>query len=230
MAQGLPIKIKTVLFDMDGVLYDSMRYHADTWVEAFRKYNIDFPEKEAYLNEGATGDATIKKAIRKIECREATQDEIAGIYDEKTRLMNQVPPAGMIPGVQHLIQTLKNAGFEIIIVTGSRQPVLLDRLKHDFGIEPNKVVSGWDVKHGKPNPEPYLIGIKKAGSCPEKSIVIENAPMGIESAVKAGIYTIAINTGPLNEEILTDAGAAKVFKNFTQIADFMDRWIINKPH
>jgi HAD superfamily hydrolase (TIGR01509 family) len=198
-----------------------MKNHADTWVEAFRKYNIDFPAKEAYLNEGSTGEATIKKAIREIEGREATQEEIEGIYAEKTRLMNSVPNAEIIPGMQELIREIRSKNIKIIVVTGSKQPVLLDRLRYDFGVEKQNIVSGYDVKHGKPHPEPYLIALKKANCKPSDAVVIENAPLGIKSAVDAGIYTIAINTGPLEKSILKKAGADKVFDTTDQLQKFV---------
>lgn len=225
MLQKNPSKPKAFLFDMDGVLYDSMKHHADTWVEAFRKYNIDFPAKEAYLNEGSTGDATIKKAILEIEGREATQEEIEGIYTEKTRLMNYVPKAEMIPGMQALIRQIRSMDIKIIVVTGSKQPVLLDRLGHDFGVERHNIVSGYDVKHGKPHPEPYRIALQKANCKPSEAVVIENAPLGIESAVNAGIYTIAINTGPLEKATLKKAGADKVFDTTEQLQKFVHNLI-----
>ncbi|PWD98103.1 HAD family hydrolase [Marinilabilia rubra] len=221
MSYIFPQKIKSVLFDMDGVLYDSMKHHATTWVDAFKQYNINFPEKEAYLNEGSTGDATIKRAVKQIENREATTSEIEGIYDEKTRLMHQLPPAEIIPGMQKLMQELRKEGIKIIIVTGSRQPVLLDRLKHDFHVEKEDIVSGWDVTHGKPHPEPYLTALKKARSSAEETVVIENAPLGVEAATAAGIYTIAINTGPLDAETLIKAGANKVFITADEIGEFL---------
>ncbi len=206
---------------MDGVLYDSMKHHADTWVGAFKKYGIDFPAREAYANEGRTGDGTIRKAIREIEGREATQDETDGIYQEKTRLMANVPPAEIIPGMQEIIRDVRNSGKKIIVVTGSRQPTLLERLHNDFGVEPHEVVSGKDVKKGKPHAEPYLIGLEKAGCKADESLVIENAPLGIESAVNAGIFTVAINTGPLEKELLTSAGANMVFEKPEDLRAFI---------
>ncbi len=216
-----PKTLKAILFDMDGVLYNSMKNHEQTWVAAFKKYNINFPEKEAYLNEGRTGDSTIKRAIRHIENREATPDEITGIYEEKTRLMEQVPKTDIIAGMQELMQFVKRSGFRVVVVTGSRQPVLLDRLKEDFDVNPNEVVSGWDVKMGKPHPEPYLIGLEKVGYPAEETIVLENAPLGVESAVNANLYTIAINTGPLEPKVLTDAGASQVFESAEEIQNFL---------
>ncbi|MGM0376140.1 MAG: HAD family hydrolase [Bacteroidota bacterium] len=219
----VPTNIKAVLFDMDGVLYDSMKHHADTWVRAFKKYGIVFPSREAYANEGRTGEGTIRKAIGEIEDREATPDETDGIYKEKTRLMADVPPAEIIPGMQQIITDVRNSGKKIIVVTGSRQPTLLERLHKDFGVQPHEVVSGKDVKKGKPHAEPYLIGLEKASCKANESLVIENAPLGIESAVNAGIFTVAINTGPLEKEVLTSAGADMVFENPEDLRAFLLR-------
>jgi beta-phosphoglucomutase-like phosphatase (HAD superfamily) len=69
------------------------------------------------------------------------------------------------------------------------------------------MVTAFDVKHGKPHPEPYLMGLEKAGVSASEAIVIENAPLGVEAAHAAGIYTIAVNTGPLSPKVLLDAGA-----------------------
>lgn len=206
---------------MDGVLYDSMKNHADTWVEAFKKFNIDFPRKEAYLNEGSTGDFTIKKAIKQLCNRDATPEEISGIYEEKTRLMHQLPPAEIITGMQDLVKKVRTAGKKIVVVTGSKQPILLERLHADFGVASDEVVSGYDVIHGKPHPEPYLTGLQKTNSTAGQTIVIENAPLGIESATKAGIFTIAINTGPLEPETLLNAGADQVFSSPEEIDIFL---------
>ncbi|RCW34534.1 HAD family phosphatase [Marinilabilia salmonicolor] len=223
MTNTIPQKINAVLFDMDGVLYDSMKHHAATWIEAFKSYNINFPLEEAYLNEGSTGDFTIKKAIKQLCHREATPEEIEGIYEEKTRLMHLRPKADKIPGMQALMKKIRDAGRRIIVVTGSKQPILLERLQEDFGVHPDEVVSGYDVKHGKPHPEPYLMGLSKAGVPADQAIVIENAPLGIESALAAGIHTIAINTGPLEKQVLFDAGAREVFDKAKEVDEFFEK-------
>ena len=69
------------------------------------------------------------------------------------------------------------------------------------------MVTAFDVKHGKPHPEPYLMGLAKAGVSASEAVVIENAPLGVQAAHAAGIYTMAVNTGPLSPKVLLDAGA-----------------------
>ena len=64
------------------------------------------------------------------------------------------------------------------------------------------MVTGKSVKQGKPSPEPYLLGLKVGQLHPWEAIVVENAPLGVRSAVSAGIFTIAVNTGPMDDSIL----------------------------
>ena len=82
------------------------------------------------------------------------------------------------------------------------------------------MVTGFDVKLGKPYPEPYLKGLQKAGIKPEEGIVIENAPLGVQAGHAAGIYTIAANTGPLADEVLKKAGADVVLPGMMDVAKF----------
>ena len=79
----------------------------------------------------------------------------------------------------------------------------------DFGsfLNEEHIVTAYDVSKGKPNPDPYLIGMQKIGSQPWETIVIENAPLGIRAAVAAQCLTIAVNSGPLPDRQLLDEGA-----------------------
>ena len=85
------------------------------------------------------------------------------------------------------------------------------------------MVTAYDVVKGKPNPEPYLMGLKKAGVEREKAIVLENAPLGVEAGRAAGIFTIAVNTGPLSEEELYQAGADIVYPNIATFANDIEK-------
>jgi beta-phosphoglucomutase-like phosphatase (HAD superfamily) len=80
------------------------------------------------------------------------------------------------------------------------------------------MVTGFDVKRGKPDPEPYLMGLEKAGIKAEEGIVVENAPLGVQAAKGAGIFTIAANTGPLEDSILKDAGADSIVPDLATVA------------
>ncbi len=202
---------KAVFFDMDGVLYDSMKNHEITWIESFKKAGIDFSAQQAYLNEGRTGNSTIHHIFRQKKGRDATEQECELIYNEKTRLMALQPQAPILPGMKELIETLRQQNITTLVVTGSRQPLLLNKLSNDFGFEPHQIVSGYNVTHGKPHPEPYLKALDKSGEIANHCVVIENAPLGIQSAKAAGIYTVAVNTGILSDDCLWQHGCDELY-------------------
>jgi HAD superfamily hydrolase (TIGR01509 family) len=213
--------IKAVLFDMDGVLYDSMKNHAVAWVQSMKKFGITMTADDAYATEGARGVDTIRHMVRKQQGREITEAESQLMYDEKTRIFHSMPEAPIMPGILSLMEQISNAGLSIGIVTGSGQKPLIQRILRDFGqyVSPEHITTAYDVKRGKPNPDPYLMGLEKAGGLlPCEAIVVENAPLGVRAGVAAKIYTIAVNTGPLQDQVLLDAGANILFPNMTALS------------
>lgn len=210
---------KAIFFDMDGVLYDSMKNHAAAWVEALRITGLPFTEYEAYMNEGRTGSSTIDGVYHNIHGRLATEDEKQHIYRLKSDLFESFGKTDCMPFAYDLLQKVKAGNFDIFVVTGSGQPTLIDSLEKDFpGIfHKEKMVTAFDVKFGKPNPEPYLMALKKSGLKPWEIMVVENAPLGVESAHKAGLFTIAVNTGPLDPEALAGSGADVVLSGMEEL-------------
>lgn len=197
-------RFKAVFFDMDGVLYDSMPNHEYAWCHSFAEHGIIFNPEDAYINEGRTGKGTICQVFKKLYGRDASEDEVNLIYGRKTELMKNRPVAPMMDGMKELIDTLRIHGVKTYVVTGSKQPSLIEKLQTDFGFDREHIVCGADVVNGKPSPEPYLIALARSGERTEDCVVVENAPMGVQSAKAAGIYTIAVNTGKLADHWLTD--------------------------
>ena len=138
-------KLKAVLFDMDGVLFNSMPYHSEAWHQVMKTHGLDLSREEAYMHEGRTGASTINIVFQRELGKEAT-----------------------------------------------------------------------------PNPEPYLMALRKGGFKADEAIVIENAPLGVEAGHKAGIFTIAVNTGPLDGQVLLDAGADLLFPSMQALCDSWD--------
>jgi len=220
-AQGFPQRLRAVLFDMDGVLYDSMPSHAKAWHRAMAHFGYDLPEQEAYMHEGRTGASTINIVSRRQRGVEESEERIQEIYRVKSQFFNEYPPAEPMPGALDLLRKLQAQGLKILIVTGSGQTSLLDRLNHHFpGVFCRELmVTAFDVKHGKPAPEPYLMGLQKGGLCSEECVVVENAPLGVRAAKAAGIFTIAVNTGPLPDSALADEGADLLFPSMQALCD-----------
>lgn len=219
-------KYKAAFFDMDGVLIDSMKYHSKTWVDALAAFHIDFDPQMVYRNEGRTGASTINLAFQTQLGREATTKEVKDIYELKTAMFKKLPPAAAILGMADFVRHLKSDGLDLWVVTGSAQNSLIDRLSDHYQdcFHSHKMVTGMDVIYGKPHPEPYLKALKKSGYPPDEVFVIENAPLGVESSVAAKIYTVAINTGILPSQELSDKKADIVVSDANELKDW---WINN---
>ena len=217
-------KLKAVLFDMDGVLFDSMPYHSEAWHTVMKSHGLTLSREEAYMHEGRTGASTINIVFQRELGREATQEEIESIYQEKSVLFNSYPEAKRMPGAWELLQKVKKDGLIPMVVTGSGQLSLLERLEHNYPgmFRKELMVTAFDVKYGKPNPEPYLMALKKGGLKADEAIVVENAPLGVEAGHNAGIFTIAVNTGPLDGQVLLDAGADLLLPSMHALSDHWD--------
>ena len=215
---------KAVLFDMDGVLYDSMPNHAVAWQQSMAKFGIHMTAEDAYATEGARGVDTIRMMVKQQQGRDIDETEAQLMYDEKTRCFHALPETRIMPGVKELMAQIKTCGLTVGVVTGSGQRPLINRLLNDFSefIDEQNITTAYDIKKGKPNPDPYLAGLKKAGQLkPWQAIVVENAPLGVQAGVAAQIFTVAVNTGPLPDKSLLDAGANLLFSKMT---DFSNAW------
>jgi HAD superfamily hydrolase (TIGR01509 family) len=220
--------IKAFLFDMDGVLYDSMPGHVVAWRDVMKEAGIPSNIEQFYMLEGRTGSSTIDLLFNRFLGRCASEEEKQRIYQRKTERFIELDAHNKpMSGIIEVLQKVKNAGLMRVIVTGSGQKSLYDNLDTNFPgyFDRNLMVTAYDVKYGKPHPEPYIKGLEKAGIKANEAIVVENAPLGIESAKAAGIFTIAVNTGPLDDEVLYNAGADIVFKTMYELADNLHDFI-----
>ncbi len=221
---------KAVLFDMDGVLYDSMPNHAQSWHNSMKSFGLKIAPEEAYLYEGMRGVETIKLLARNQWKKELSDEVASQMYKEKSRWYASLPKAGKVPGVEDLMKKVKASNLKIVVVTGSGQQTLLSCLEKDFlGLVTKElIITSYDVKHGKPSPEPYLMGLKRAGIKPFEGIVIENAPLGVRSSVASKVFTIAVNTGPLKDETLKNEGANLVFHSMDEVSNIWDKLVFFK--
>lgn len=217
------MKIKAALFDMDGVLYDSMPRHVRAYKESLKQFGIDISAETVYACEGMKGPDTMRNVASEQLNREVSMQEAEEMYEEKCRIFRSMPLAEKIPGVEQLMHTLQEAGVRICVVTGSGQVSLLERLVTDFPglIDREHIVCSKDYKHGKPAADPYLMGLERCGVNADEAIVVENAPLGVRAGRAAGIYTLAVNTGPLPRKVFEEAGANQVFSNMYEAEEWL---------
>lgn len=202
-------KAKAVLFDMDGILYDSMPGHCRAWKQMCDENGIEADANEFFAYEGRTGASTINILYLRQFGHEATEDDIKRLYGRKSELFKAMGLPALIPGAQECLRLVLDSEALPCLVTGSGQLSILERLEKDFpGAFPSgRRITAKDVVHGKPAPEPFLRGMERTGAQPFQSIAIDNAPLGVESASRSGALTIGVRTGPLPEGALLAAGA-----------------------
>ena len=216
---------RAYFFDMDGVLFDSMPHHAIAWEEVMKEHDLPFTAYDCYLNEGRTGESVIREAMWKARNRDATPDEIKQIYTEKSERFNllaqQAGGTVVIDGVAEVLRYVQSTGSQIWVVTGSGMRSLLDNLNNALPpvFQRDRMITAFDVTHGKPDPEPYLKAWERSGLQKEQCFVIENAPLGIRSGKAAGLTVYAVNTGILTREDL--AQADQVFDSMAELLNFL---------
>ncbi|MCM1297147.1 MAG: HAD hydrolase-like protein, partial [Muribaculaceae bacterium] len=148
-------------------------------------------------------------------------DEKTQLYKRKTEIFKNLPEVKPMPGALRLLTTMGDMGMKRVLVTGSGQMSLLDRLNRDFpGVfGKENMVTSRDVKNGKPHPEPYIRGMMIAGTTPSTTLVVENAPLGVVAGDRSGAFTVAVMTGPIPREEFEKAGAAVIFESMEQFAE-----------
>lgn len=217
-------KIRAVFFDQDGVLFNSMPFHAQSWELAMNENGMPFSANQTYRNEGRTGASVIDEAHLKVFGTHASQSTIEAVYAAKSahfiRLTGGKLP-DLIPGIKEVLTFLHNHGVQCWVVTGSGQRNLINSLNDTFDGVFTGIISAFDVTQGKPHPEPYLKAWERSGFPKEACAVVENAPLGIRAAKAAGLFTIAVNTGPLPDEDLAVEGADVIFHNMQELLNWL---------
>lgn len=228
-----PAPVTTTLIDMDGVLYDSMRNHSAAWKRLSDEMGWRYTDNEFYLYEGMTGAAIIRLLMEREAGRTDVDDEeTARIYAKKAEYFNALGTVGQIPGAGRMLNELKKANIVRVLVTGSGQSSLLDRLDRDYpGIFSDGLrVTARDVKRGKPDPEPYLMGLQKAEEKAENAIVVENAPLGVKAGNRSGCFTVGVTTGPIPAETMYENGADIVYGTMEAFAEALPRILSLRNH
>ncbi|RUM87232.1 MAG: hypothetical protein DSZ24_06710 [Thermodesulfatator sp.] len=210
---------RALLFDLDGVILDSMPWHVRAWQEAFAELGLRVPEEILYLHEGAIELETARKIFEDqgVEPRLEFFQEIfrrqKRIFLEKYR--HRVRP---FPEVPDLLADLRREGRKLALVTSSHREILKEVLREDLQRLFHFVVTGDQVSRRKPHPDPYLTGLSGLKVSPEEALAVENAPAGVRSAKAAGLLCLALTT-TLPPEHLAEADL--VLENHRRLAEIL---------
>jgi len=199
------------IFDMDGVITNTMPYHFKAWESAFRDVvGLKISERDIYLREGSKGSFALEEIFAQYGWAHDPQ-MLARLLQCKEEVFAQIAKQEFVEGALEFLDYISEAGFAMALVTGTSRDelarILPDHVRSLFHV----VVTGSDVIHGKPNPEPYRTALEQLQIRASSAFVIENAPLGIRSAKAAGLRCLALETS-LSSEFLSEADA--VFPSF----------------
>ena len=190
--------LKAIIFDVDGVLVDSMRFQADAWVEAFREVGISITREDIYKLEGSNNKRLIKSIFEKAG-REPEPWHLEQLPEKKREALDfdQIKP---FDGILDCLKQLKRH-FKLAMVSGSHVDTVNKVVNKFFSNYFDVVITGSDLERGKPDPDPYLKALEKLDLTKNECIVIENAPLGITAARRAGLYCVAVASMLEPEEV-----------------------------
>ena len=213
------MKFKAVLFDMDGVLIKSMPFHIRSWQKALHLADIPATKEELALLEGAPFKRTITLLSKKYKIP-LTSHQHEAIYAMKKQLLAKEFVLFPYRGIFTLLRLLRSQGTRLALVTGSNKEFVHDIISHKFGGFFEVIVTGSDMKRGKPFPDPYVAALEQLNVAARSCLVIENAPLGIQSARAAKLRTYALAT-TLDASYLQEAN--RIFSNHKELLHYMRR-------
>jgi beta-phosphoglucomutase len=207
------VKVKACIFDLDGVIVDTAKYHYLAWKELAKGLGFDFSEKD---NERLKGVSRMRSLDILLEIGKKNIDEETKYkYAEQKNnryleYILKMTPQEILPGVVNFLNHLREQNIKIALGSASKNAITIlnqIKLKHYFDV----IIDGTKVKNAKPNPEVFLKGAEQLNLKPEQCIVFEDAEAGVEAALNGGFYCIGIG----NSEILGKADL--VITNFNHI-------------
>ena len=187
--------MKGLIFDLDGVLVDSMPTHYKAWKIAFDETtSLQVDERSIYLLEGMRGEDLVEEIFKKYSYTDLSKTkDVLLRKDEIFRSMMNVKPYDKVNEILRQLKCTKG------IVSGSaKQDVvsIIDRCLQNDVI--NIVLTGDDIAQGKPNPEGFKLFLQRARLNPSDVLVIENAPLGVQASNNAAINPVVVlNNSPL---------------------------------
>lgn len=209
------MKTKAFIFDLDGVIVDTAKYHYLAWKKLANNLNIDFTHEHNELLKGVSRVRSLEiiLGLGNVEASDEQKNEwLVQKNKEYLEYIDKMDDSEILPGVMDVLNFLKENNQPIILGSASKnaRPILEKvNILNYF----DDIVDGNDVSNAKPDPEVFIVGAKKANQTNENSIVFEDSVAGIEAANVAGMTSIGIGEASVLNE------AKYNFKNFTEISE-----------
>jgi beta-phosphoglucomutase len=195
--------IKAILFDLDGVIVDSLHYHYLAWDHMFKKIGGSVTEESIFLSEGMNSFEILPLFLKKFNV-ELPVEKRQKFIEDKRSYFRQIAQLTYYPNAFETIIKLRDLGYTTALVTACARKNMEKSIDTEHQKLFDFIISGDDVTHSKPNPEPYLMAQKTLGLEISECVAIENAPLGVESVKNAGMICIAVES-TLGREYLQKA-------------------------
>lgn len=211
--------LKAIIFDVDGVLVDSMFFQADAWVKAFEEAGMNITREDIYELEGSNDERLIKEIFKKTD-KKPEPWHFEQLPERKREFLefDKIKP---FEGILGRLDKLKQH-FRLAMVSGSNANTVKKIIDKFFPDYFEVVINGSDLERGKPEPDPYLKAVERLALTKNECIVIENAPLGITAAKRAGLYCVAVAS-------MLEPGkiqhADLVLENHTDLLDYLKNLI-----
>jgi beta-phosphoglucomutase len=204
-------KAYLAIFDHDGVLVDSLECHQQAWFELERRTKLGLTPEFIHATFGMTNPSI----FRRLRGEAITEDEIRRYSDLKEECYRDVARGRIVllDGMRPVLDALTTRGVKLAI--GSSGPrANLELTVSECGLDGRfaAIASLEDITHGKPDPQIFLVAAAKSGVAPGRSVVFEDAPVGIQAAKAAGMYAVGLTT-TVPAGALEAAGADEVVAN-----------------
>ncbi len=184
--------LAAVIFDVDGVLVQSMERNAEAYRRTFETLGVRIEPREVFVNEGR-GSKVLIDRLAKAHRVTLTDDALEDATRRHHAILASFGTLPLYPGVPELLNALHARGLRLAMVTGNWREIArapFGVLAHLFEV----VVSAEDVTRTKPDPEPYRKALELLHVPADEAVVVENAPLGIQAAKAAGLRVIAVTT------------------------------------
>lgn len=212
--------VKAILFDMDGVIFDTERVYLEEWKQVFKKYGYKMKD-EIYISVMGTGRENVKKVFKEYY---GDNLPIEDMYVDKDILLNEAVSENKIPlktGAFDILSYLKDNGYKTALATSAKR----DRLEIQLSLADIKnkfdaIVCIDDVGKGKPNPDIFLLAAEKIGVEPSDCMVIEDSEAGIMAAFNAGMIPVHVkDLKEVSETIMKHS--KRQFNNLHEIKQYI---------
>lgn len=204
--------LRAVIFDVDGVLVQSMERHHEAYQRAFQPLGIDITREEVFAQEGRRSREVVQ-SLAEARGLSFPKEKLDAVNEVKKETFMSFGPQPLYPGVEELLGKLKGRGLKLAFVTGTTRHNAGNHLR---GVMDrfDAAITADDVKHTKPHPEPYLTALRKLGVEAQEALVVENATLGIQAARAAGIRVVGVASTLKPEQLV---GADQTVPRITDV-------------